>query len=97
MSSMESGEDNLVQYSVNASRCSRCGIRFFDGELIGLQKRGGQQFVLCCMCLDLKTARFEIFEECDAANVIEPNEQEPTSLHPTLYENREDGPKRSGN
>ena len=86
-----------MQYSVNASQCSRCWTRFFDGELVGLEEEKGQQLVLCCMCLDLRTARFEIFEESDAASAIEPNEQEPRSLHPSLYVNREKRPKGSGN
>ena len=43
-----------------ASRCSRCGSRLLEGELVGLDSVAGEQRVLCCMCLDLRTTRFAV-------------------------------------
>ena len=43
-----------------ASRCSRCGSRLLEGELVGLDDVAGEQRVLCCMCLDLRTTRFAV-------------------------------------
>jgi hypothetical protein len=46
---------------VKVSRCSRCGTRIFAGELVGVE----EDRVLCCMCLDLRTARLEIVRQGD--------------------------------
>ena len=45
-----------------ASRCSRCGSRLLEGELVGLNNVAGEQRVLCCMCLDLRTTRFAVVQ-----------------------------------
>ena len=45
-----------------ASRCSRCGSRLLEGELVGLDDVAGEQRVLCCMCLDLQTTRFAVVQ-----------------------------------
>ena len=43
-----------------ASQCSRCGSKLLEGELVGLDEVAGEQRVLCCMCLDLRTTRFAV-------------------------------------
>ena len=57
-----------------ASRCSRCGSRLLEGELVGLDDVAGEQRVLCCMCLDLRTTRFAVVHHLSS-------DPEPRSTH----------------
>ena len=57
-----------------ASRCSRCGSRLLEGELVGLDDVAGEQRVLCCMCLDLRTTRFAVVHRLSSV-------PEPQSTH----------------
>jgi hypothetical protein len=46
--------------TLRINRCSQCGSRFVEGEMVGVDELDGRQKVLCCLCLDLRTSRLGV-------------------------------------